>query len=113
MGPVSNQRVVVLTDEEIESLLFQYKDGRLFDAENKLRASLEHPEGITDEMVERSLRVVPASLTLGCTCSWDEDGNPPANCGCVARSEEATKLERRRALEAALFPGDVRQEPNG
>lgn len=109
-----NQRVVALTDDEIRETIRRLKSygDTLFNTStcDKLVAALEHPEGITDEQVEHSLRVVPTPLTLGCTCSWDEDGNPPANCGCEARSEAATKLERRRALEAALFPGDGEQD---
>ena len=84
---MSNQRVVVLTDEEIEGLL---KEGQTLESRRsrvlcriKLRAALEQPEGITDEMVERF-------------CEYKIDNR-----------EDVTHEDlARRLLAAALFPGE-------
>jgi hypothetical protein len=116
---VSNQRVVVLTDEKRAEAFRAFWDKLCSEGDPELiinkfqvafragfEAALEHTGGITDGMVERSLRVVPMSLTLGCTCPWDENGNPPTNCDCGERAAEESRSDRRRAIEAALFPGD-------
>jgi len=91
---MSNQRVVVLTDDEIESFLSQYtQDRRLFDAENKLRSALEHPEGISGEMIVRA-REKAREL------SEAEDDE----IAVVLEHDDWESFVARRVLEAALFP---------
>lgn len=53
-------------------------------------------------VVEASLDAVPAGITIGCTCRWDEHGNPPDSCRCRERSREYAIKRRREALTAAV-----------
>jgi hypothetical protein len=97
---MSNQRVVVLTDDEIGAVF--HPPVHRADAQcscddcvaqrnlrSKLMAALEHPEGITDEMVERGV-------------DW-----------AMLSSSKLSDRRRyrpyvRKLLEAALFPGGER-----
>jgi hypothetical protein len=87
-----NQRVVVLTDEEIKiarralaltrEALFLERPF-LNSSYDKLGVALEHPRRITDDMVERA-------------CAYSID-----------HREDVTREELvRKLLEAALFPGE-------
>ena len=99
---MSNQRVVVLTGEQIwecieaievnyevngdperrREVVENYPAGKLL---TMLRAALEHPEGITDDMKRRA-----SAPLVGYTC----------------HSEEAAEALAGEVLEAAFFPGD-------
>ena len=79
-----NQRVVVLTDEEVRSLLALLGEdywSALISAKAKL---VNAPKGITDEMM----------------------GNLLNNLRGFDAGDEQDWIDARRALEAALFPGD-------
>lgn len=39
---------------------------------------------------------------VGCTCTWDEDGNPPASCRCTERGDQQEREACRQALRAAV-----------
>ena len=52
-------------------------------------------------VIEASLAAV-GTTTIGCTCRWDEDGNPPPDCTCAERSRAYATDRRRAALNAAL-----------
>jgi hypothetical protein len=95
---MSNQRVVVLTDEEIRSI----KLAAIFGAPSapepsamtsmrvKLDAALEHPGGITKEHVERGARAFAGD-------QWE---------GLSPKDQSAVRLGFESGLLAALFPGD-------
>lgn len=81
-----NQRVVVPTDDECEAILQSlYMSPSRLSAMHKLRAALEHPQGgITDDMVGNLLNEL-RGFDAGDEQDW---------------------IDARRALEAALFPGE-------
>jgi hypothetical protein len=85
---MSNQRVVVLTDDDIEVLALERGLFPSFRLVDKLLVALGHPGGITDEMKQRG-----GELLVGYTC----------------HSEEAAEALVAEVLEAALFPGDGEQ----
>lgn len=95
--PMSNQRVVVLTDEEIRDLLDAHMMWRVELGETaaqeglvaKLHAALEHPEGITEDRrkhVEYVIRRAAADESRGERWTVEHFVN--------------------QVLKAALFPGE-------
>lgn len=53
-------------------------------------------------VVEASLKAVSPGALAGCTCFWDEHGNPPAGCRCSERAWAEAHEDRREALAAAV-----------
>lgn len=59
-----------------------------------------------DAAVARGAQAIAGVVAqMGCTCQWDEDGNPPENCDCAARMHD-----ERLALAEAVLKAAAGQE---
>jgi hypothetical protein len=92
-----NQRVVVLTDEQIKTLLSPLPvEGPRRAAQIKLENALRHPEGITDNLLKLA--------RVGAQDEWQRIGND-SNSASYGRAGDCGEA----ALRAALFPGGDEQ----
>lgn len=56
-----------------------------------------------EQAVEAGAEALKGSVTvMGCTCRWDEDGNPPPDCRCDERAADERRRYARLVIEAAL-----------
>jgi hypothetical protein len=57
---------------------------------------------ITAAMVAAGAAVLHGQVAeVGCTCQWDENGNPPVTCRCAERAEHERWRLAERVLRAA------------
>jgi hypothetical protein len=64
--------------------------------------------GPSEAAIEASLAAVPPSAVMGCTCRWDENGNPPDDCDCAIVSRQREVVRRSDALRAAYAVDEPR-----
>lgn len=52
--------------------------------------------------LKRAADALRLPAQMGCTCPWDDDGNPPSSCACAQRAELERREIARRAITAYL-----------